>query len=46
VLASDANGKLVTATTGQNGIARAKQAATAVDQLVPVMLLQQGFIAP
>src|SRR3954470_18117844 len=38
VLASDANGKLVTATTGQNGIARAKQAATAVDQLVPVML--------
>jgi hypothetical protein len=46
VLASDANGKLVTATTGQNGIARAKQAATALDQLVPVMLLQQGFIAP
>jgi hypothetical protein len=45
-LASDANGKLVTATTGQNAIARAKQAATAADQLVPVQLLQAGFLAP
>jgi hypothetical protein len=46
LLASDANGKLVTATTGQNVIARAKQAATAADQLVPVQLTQPGYLAP
>lgn len=46
LLASDAAGKFVTATTGQNATARAKQAATAADQLVPVMLLMEGTLAP
>lgn len=44
--ASDANGKLITATTGQNATVRFKQAATAADQLVPAMILQQGTLAP
>jgi hypothetical protein len=43
-LTSDANGKLVTATTGQNITAHALQAATAVDQLVPARLATRGMI--
>jgi hypothetical protein len=43
-LTSDANGKLVTATTGQNITAHALQAATAADQLVPARLAQRGMI--
>lgn len=46
LLASDSVGRFVTATTGQNATARAKQAATAADQLVPVQLLMQGTLAP
>lgn len=45
-LATDANGKLVTATTGQNVTAWALQAATAADQLVPVKLAPRNVVVP
>jgi hypothetical protein len=46
LLATDAAAKFVTATTGQNATARALQAATAADQLVPARLLAEGTLAP
>lgn len=46
LLATDAAGKFVTATTGQNVTARALQAATAADQLLPARLMAQGTLAP
>lgn len=45
-LASDAAGKLVTATTGQNVTAWALQAATAADQLVPVKIAPRNVVVP
>lgn len=45
-LASDANGKLVTATTGQNVAAIAREAATAADQLVAVEIPHVRMLAP
>lgn len=45
-LTSDANGKLVTATTGQNVTGWALQAATAADQLVPVKLAPRNVVVP
>lgn len=45
-LTSDAAAKLVTATTGQLVIAYARQAATAVDQLVPVEITGPRTLAP
>jgi hypothetical protein len=46
LLTSDANGKLITASTTNPVIAHALQAATAADQLVPVRLAQRGILAP
>lgn len=46
LLASDASGKLVTATTGQNVAAIAREAATAADQWVPVEVAPRGMLAP
>jgi hypothetical protein len=46
LLMSDANGKLITATTTNPVTAHALQAATAADQLVPVRLAQRGILAP
>lgn len=46
LLMSDANGKLITATTTNPVIAHALRAATALDQLVPVRLAQRGIVAP
>lgn len=46
LLASDANGKLITATTTQFAIARALEAATAVDQLIAIEVLPYGTKAP
>lgn len=46
LLTSDAAAKFVTATTGQAVTAVAKQAATAVDQLVPVQLVGPRVLAP
>jgi hypothetical protein len=43
---SDATGKMVTATTGQLAGGICRQAATAVDQLVPIELTPAGFVAP
>jgi hypothetical protein len=43
---SDATGKMVTATTGQLAGGIARQAATALDQLIPIELTPPGFIAP
>lgn len=46
LLTSDAAGKLVTATTGQIVTAIARDAATAVDQLIPVELVGPRVLAP
>jgi hypothetical protein len=46
LLMSDANGKLITARRPNGHRARAPQAATAADQLVPVRSLQRGILAP
>jgi hypothetical protein len=46
LLTSDANGKLVTAATGNKVAAIARQAATALDQLVPVEIAPKGYLAP
>lgn len=46
LLASDANGKLLTATTGQNVVAIAREAATAADQWVAVEVANYGRLAP
>lgn len=46
LLASDANGRLVTATTGQNVTAIARQAATTLGDLVPVEVAAKGRLAP
>jgi hypothetical protein len=46
LLASDANGRLVTATTTQNVAAIARQAATALGDLVNVELPPRGMKAP
>lgn len=46
LLASDANGKLVTATTGQAVTAIAREAATAGDQWVAVEVSNYGRLAP
>lgn len=43
---TDAAGKIVTATTGQLALGIARQAATAVDQLIPIELTSPRFIAP
>lgn len=45
-LTSDANARLVTATTGQNVVAIARQAATALGDLVVVELPMRGYLAP
>jgi len=44
-LTSDANGRLVTATTGQNVVAMARQAATALGDLVVVEIMTRGYLA-
>lgn len=46
LLMSDASGKLITATTTNPVAAIARQAATAVDQLVPVEVAPRGLLAP
>lgn len=43
LLTTDATGRLVTATTGQNVVARALEAATAADQLVAVDIRLGGL---
>jgi hypothetical protein len=43
---TDAVGKMITATTGQLALGICRQAATAVDQLIPIELTPAGFIAP
>lgn len=43
---SDATGKMVTATTGQLAGGIARQAATALDQLIPIELTSPRFLAP
>lgn len=43
LLASDANGKLQTATAGQKVVAKALAAATAADQLVEALVLPIGI---
>ncbi len=46
LLTSDANGRLITATTGQNVVAIARQAATLLGDLVNVEIAQRGYLAP
>lgn len=46
LLTTDANGKLVTATTGQNVTAYAREAGTAADQLIAVEVAAYGTKAP
>lgn len=46
LLASDANGRLITATTTQNVVAIARQAATALSDLVTVEIAPRGYKAP
>ncbi|HVX39607.1 MAG TPA: hypothetical protein VHB25_08540 [Gemmatimonadaceae bacterium] len=46
LLASDANGKLITATTGQHVTAIAREAATAADQLIAAETAPRGMVAP
>jgi hypothetical protein len=45
-LTSAADGRLVTATTGQNVIAIARQSASAADQLVPAEIVGPRVLAP
>lgn len=46
LVTSDANGKLVAATTGQAATGITRQAATAVDQLIPIELVGPRVLAP
>lgn len=46
LLTSDANGKLVTAASGNPVTAIAREAATAADQLIPVEVAPRGEVAP
>ena len=46
LLASDANGRLVTATTGQNVIAIARQAGAVLGDLISVEVASKGRLAP
>jgi hypothetical protein len=46
LLTSDANGKLITALTGNPVVAIAREAATAADQLIAVEISNYGRLAP
>lgn len=46
LLTSDANGRYVTATTGQKVHAIARQAALALDDLVDIEIAPKGLLAP